>query len=320
MPHEPPVDAEVRVVDLPHGGHLTIRPIRPSDAPALGELYDDLSPDDRIRRFFSAFRPPEALLERWATVGERGGARIVAVTDDGEIVGEAGYELLDDGDGELDITVARRARGWVGPYLLDALIDLAGARGVPNLEAEVLLANRQMLALARARGFVALAHDEPCVVRLAIGTTEHPAAWPGPARGPRVLVVGRSSRWPGEEVAAGVGLEVLVWPVDDPLGVAGATPGAALLAGADAVVVVVPAGAVVPSGFGEELHRRCPGPACFVQPAAGTVAVAADEPVMVLSPDAHDAVLALADALGHPVDLPQRRSRSAGGPGAEPTG
>lgn len=319
MPHEPPADAEVRVVALPHGGHLTIRPIRPTDAPALGELYDDLSPDDRIRRFFSAFRPPEALLDRWATVGERGGARLVAETDDGEIVGEAGYELLDDGDGELDITVARRARGWVGPYLLDALIDLAGERGVPNLEAEVLLANRQMLALARARGYVALAHDEPCVVRLAIGTTEHPAAWPGPARGPRVLVVGRSSRWSGEEVARGVGLEVLVWPVDDPLAVAGSKPGSSLLSGADAVVIVAPAGAAVSSGFGAELHRRFPGLACFVQPAAGTVSVAPEERVTVLGPEAHDAVLALADALSHPVDLPQRAPRRAEGPDAGPS-
>jgi hypothetical protein len=88
-------------------------------------------------------------------VTERGGFGLIAMMEGPDntsrIVGEATYELLPDGDGELGITVAEDARGWLGPYLLDALVEAAAARGVPNLEADVLVANRRMLTMLRAR-------------------------------------------------------------------------------------------------------------------------------------------------------------------------
>ena len=43
--------------------------------------------------------------------------------DDRTLVGEAGYTLLSDGDGELAITVDPEWRGWLGSWLLDALVD-----------------------------------------------------------------------------------------------------------------------------------------------------------------------------------------------------
>lgn len=303
-----------RRIALPHGGHVTIRSIRRDDVGALRELYDGLSPEDRERRFFSAYRPSTAILERWATVAERGGARLVAVLDSGRIVGEAGYELLDDGDGDLDITVAKEARGWVGPYLLDALIDLAAERGVPDLEADVLLGNRQMLALARSRGYVVLSHDEPGVVRLAMGTRNHPADWPGPRHGPRVLVESRAGRWTAEEVAHHAGMQAVVCPgpaIDACAAcVRHAGNGCALVQGADVLVVVVPAGAV-PDLDLIDAHRAVhPGLACFVQPVAGELppdALAALPPeVGVLPAEPHDAVLALAAAIEHDVTLPHR--------------
>lgn len=52
------------------------------------------------------------------------------------IVGEASYELLPNGAGELAITVAADQRGWIGPYLLDAMVEAAAAGGVPNVEAD----------------------------------------------------------------------------------------------------------------------------------------------------------------------------------------
>ena len=70
------------------------------------------------------------------------GYGVVAVVDHPleQIVGEADYFLLDNG--ELVITVAADWRGWLGPYLLDVLIEAAAARGVPNLEAEFLVERR----------------------------------------------------------------------------------------------------------------------------------------------------------------------------------
>ena len=47
-------------------------------------------------------------------------------------MGEANYELLPDGDGELGMAVARDWRGWLGAYLLDTLVDAAAARACPT--------------------------------------------------------------------------------------------------------------------------------------------------------------------------------------------
>ena len=66
------------------------------------------------------------------------------------VVAEAGYSMLHNANGELAMVVAREWRGWLGPYLLDVVAEIAAARGVPNLEAEVLAADRQMLALLRS--------------------------------------------------------------------------------------------------------------------------------------------------------------------------
>lgn len=58
---------------------------------------------------------------------------MAVISDDGErIVGEAEYILLPGGDGELAITVAPDWRGWLGPYLLDTLLEVAASRGVAN--------------------------------------------------------------------------------------------------------------------------------------------------------------------------------------------
>ena len=156
--------------------HILIRPVRPEDDVALMDLYETLDIDDRYGRFFNAHHPHLGFYTELATVEEPGGARVVATllgappTEDC-IVGEAGYKLLQNGDGELAITVARDWRGCLGPYLLDALIEVAAAAGVPNLETDVLSVDTAMLALLRSRGAVVMNHSGWSVVRLLIGTT-----------------------------------------------------------------------------------------------------------------------------------------------------
>jgi hypothetical protein len=191
--------------------------MRGSDAEGLIALYAGLDTDDQYRRFFSGHPPPEAFVRNMTNVTERGGFGLVAVMEgpDGtrRIVGEATYELLPDGDGELGITVAEDARGWLGPYLLDALVEAAAARGVPNLEADVLVANRRMLTMLRARGYAVVDHDEqPAVVRVAIGTTQRVPTWPGTHERPRLLVEVPGGRWHAEEAARGAGFQVLACP------------------------------------------------------------------------------------------------------------
>ena len=113
---------------------LAIRKVTANDVEKLAALYDTLDRDDRHNRFFGHYRPPHALIERIATVGDRGGAGLVAavLAPDGterQLEGEVGYTLLDDRNGELAITVTPRWRGWLGPYLLDAVrADRGGPR------------------------------------------------------------------------------------------------------------------------------------------------------------------------------------------------
>jgi hypothetical protein len=160
------------------------------------------------------------------------------------IVGEASYELLGDGDGELGITVDRRARGWLGPWLLDALIRQARERGVKNIQAEVLLSNRQMLALLHSRGFVTLErYFSPATVRVAVGAAEATPVWSGPHNQVRVLVEAPAEAWVPSAMLKEHGFKVMVCP--GPL--AGGPPCPALagrrcpmVAGADVVVAGLP--------------------------------------------------------------------------------
>lgn len=208
---EPMTDA--RTCPLPGGRTLTVRPVTPTDADQLELLYDGLSTDDRYRRFFSIYKPPRHVIEQWAA-GEPDGVPLVAVVSDGDeqIVGDALCVRLPDGDGEFALTVARPWRGWLGPYLLDALADAAAARGIRSLQADVLCQNGPMLAVAGARGYAVLRHDGFIEVRLTTGTIPRTPGWPGPHERPRLLVEAPAGRWRGEAQARAAGFQVVLCP------------------------------------------------------------------------------------------------------------
>lgn len=193
---------------------MTIRPVGRDDVAAISVLYDGLDDTARYRRFFSGFRPSQAFFERLTAISERGGVGLVAVVrghgDRPErLVGEAGYELLANGNGELAITVDSSWRGWLGPFLLDVLARAAARRGVPNLEADVLTTNGPMLALLRARGHATMPARDWTVVRGVIGTGTDGPTWPRSRGGPRVLVEGAAGHWHANAGAEAAGMQVL---------------------------------------------------------------------------------------------------------------
>ncbi len=167
-------DGVVDTVSLPDGRTLTVRAVRESDADGLEALLEALSDEDRHYRFFNLYHPARKFVEQMTRAEEEGGYRLVAVVSGPEesLVAEAGYAILPDGDGEFALTVAPGWRGWLGPYLLDALVAAAAARGVPNLQADILLENVRMLALVAIRGYVTLDRSEFSEVRLAIGAAQ----------------------------------------------------------------------------------------------------------------------------------------------------
>jgi hypothetical protein len=212
----PEDESGVRVTPLPGGRHLVVRPATRGDVEGLTALYDGLEADDSYRRFFSLFRPDRAFMERMASAEERGGEELVAVVaradapDAGDIVAEAGYRLLPEGDGELSMVVARAWRGWLGPYLLDILLRRAAARGVPNLRADVLATNGPMLAMLCARGWARVHENDWSTVRVIIGTAGSTPTWPGRrARRPRIIVEVPGARWHAGEAARKAGFDVL---------------------------------------------------------------------------------------------------------------
>ena len=178
------------------------------------ELYEGLSADDRYRRFFSAFHASHSFVNQWIRRTHRYGFGLVAIADQGRagarLVGEAGYVLVPNGDGEFAITVAHDWRGWLGPYLLDLLVAVAAARGVPNLEADILTDNRPMQSVVRHRGHVTVGDgDDFTVVRVAIGAASgHQPTWPS-TRGRRLLVEVPGGRWSHGGDAHRAGFEVL---------------------------------------------------------------------------------------------------------------
>jgi RimJ/RimL family protein N-acetyltransferase len=204
-----------RTVQLDEGRTLTVREMTEADLPQVEHLYRSLSPEDLHRRFFSGARPPDSFLERWFTRTRDEGCGLVAVVADEEgehVVADAGYVVQPNGSGELAITVDPAWRGWLGHFVLDALVEAARERGVITLEADVLLENRDMLALLDARGYATVDHPDWNTVRVVIGTSGRVPSFPGPHDRPRILVEVPGGRWHAEEAATAAGYQVLSCP------------------------------------------------------------------------------------------------------------
>lgn len=241
--------SELRTVDLEDGRRLTVRHGDLADVPGMVSLYERLSIEDLQRRFFTGALPPSRTVEAWADVAERKGGVLLVVDEivagTSTIVAEAGFAPLDDGDAELGITVDRRCRGWLGPWLLDALLEEAAAAGIPNLQALTAVRNTQMRLMLCARGAAGIPDDDWTNVRLTVSTTGHVPSWRKTSSGRwRLLVEGNSYQWIGTAEANRRGFDVTV--CRGPSASRGRCPllegdACPLVEGADAVLFALPA-------------------------------------------------------------------------------
>jgi len=204
--------SEIEAVDLSDGRRLVVRHAGEQDIADVQALYGRLSSNDLDLRFFQPHTPQERITAAWLTLGERNGVALVieVAEHDGSklLIAEAGYCLLDDGDGELAITVDPEWRGWLGPWLLDILVEQAQINQVPNLQADVQIRNRQMRALLEHRGYAAVDHPDWHEIRLVISTSGHTPGWPPNTERPHLLAVAPGARWAGEAQAQEAGFEV----------------------------------------------------------------------------------------------------------------
>jgi ribosomal protein S18 acetylase RimI-like enzyme len=202
----------VATTELPDGRRIVVRHAEPDDLNGLVALYGRMSGDDRWLRFFTGGAPSAAFLRKWVSIADEGGLLLVAILEgrDGRqlLIAEAGYSLQADGDGEFGIGVDPAWRGWMGSWLLALLSRQAHARGVPNLQAVVQMANRPMLALLRRHGPAVVEQPDYSEIRLVIATGGDVPSWPIRDHRPRILIEASSGRWAGEEAARAAGFEL----------------------------------------------------------------------------------------------------------------
>ncbi|NNE95171.1 MAG: hypothetical protein HKN24_04005 [Acidimicrobiales bacterium] len=270
-------DTAIRTAALENGRRLVIRVGTLDDVEGLDALYHRLSIEDLQRRFFSGAFPPRAAVEAWADVADRKDGLLLVVDDvaaDGTstIVAEAGFAPMSDGDAELGITVDRASRGWLGPWLLDALLEQAAARGIPNLQALTATRNRQMRLMLCGRGAAGLPDDDWTSVRLTVSTTGSVPTWHATSPGrKRLLVETGSYQWTGTAEANRRGFDVMVCAGpsasrhDCPVVEGGHCP---LVDGADGVLFALREDDEVLSAH----HERTSGPPTFTRLEGETIA------------------------------------------------
>lgn len=145
---------------LPDGTKLTLRPVRPQDAPQLDGLITALTPRDRRWRFHGMVNgvSPERLRDMTNPVAPKHLACVViAHLPHGDVlIGDARCAADETGTAaEFALMVAHRWRRFgVGGRALAGLQRAAADAGLRWLHGTVLEDNAPMLALMRRRGFL----------------------------------------------------------------------------------------------------------------------------------------------------------------------
>ncbi|MFG2059950.1 GNAT family N-acetyltransferase [Micromonospora sp. NPDC048871] len=141
---------------LSDGATVQLRPIQPSDAPAIVAMHARFSERTRYLRYFSPYpRIPERDLQRFVNVDHVDREAFVVLAGE-RIVAVGRYERLGPAapDAEVAFVVedAYQGRG-IGSVLLEHLADAARRAGIVNFVAEVLPANGAMLRVFADFGY-----------------------------------------------------------------------------------------------------------------------------------------------------------------------
>jgi acetyltransferase len=183
VPASAPTDSPIET--LRDGRRVSIRAVRPDDAPHVQQFVRELSPAARRNRFFGpvAELSPRQL-ERMTRFDAARELALVALDDGADaprIVAIAQSASCDPACAELAVVVADAwQRNGLGGRLLARLLVHGARSGLRMVGGLVLAANRPMLALAGKLGFAFLPDEDDDVVRI-----EKPLA-PRPG-GPRSL-------------------------------------------------------------------------------------------------------------------------------------
>jgi acetyl coenzyme A synthetase (ADP forming)-like protein len=164
-------------VVLRDGSTLHLRPVRKTDAPAILELLQTLSPDSLYQRFMTVPKLDLAKAERFADVDYENEFALVGEYG-GAIRALAGYyrDATAPERAEAAFTIADSLQGrGVGTRLLERLAEIARAHGVSTFDAYVLGSNRKMMDVFLESGFQLTRQLEGGVFHVRLSIEQTPA-------------------------------------------------------------------------------------------------------------------------------------------------
>jgi acetyl coenzyme A synthetase (ADP forming)-like protein len=171
-PPDYPAELESAVL-LIDGRVAEVRPIVPSDGPALLDFGSRLSEQSVYFRFFTPKKTlSDAEVEHFVTVDYRDRLALVALVE-GALVAVARFDRAPGSDeAEVAFVVRDDQQGrGLGTVLLEHLASAAMARGVSRFVADTLAENHRMLNVFRQAGFEEHAAFESGVVRVRMELT-----------------------------------------------------------------------------------------------------------------------------------------------------
>lgn len=163
------LEADVMLRD---GSTVRVRPAREEDAPGIQALFEGLSPEARIFRFFSGAIAPgkaEAIArdidyaDRFALIATRG--------PEERILAHGMYARTGPDRAEVAFAIADELQGQgLGTILLAHLAEAARTVGVETLEAEVMPHNHRMIEVFRESGFPVELSSDPGAIHVELPT------------------------------------------------------------------------------------------------------------------------------------------------------
>lgn len=156
------------------GDRIFMRPIRPSDADLVIEMFEGLSPETVYRRFFSPLKKiSRFLLIKLTQIDYDREIALTAFTgprEDRKIAGVARIIFLGDGKtGEFAIVLADDWQGkGIGSVLLKRALECAFSYGLETIEGPVISTNSAMLTLGQKLGFTVALDPESSEYKLTL--------------------------------------------------------------------------------------------------------------------------------------------------------
>ncbi|GAB4414518.1 MAG: bifunctional acetate--CoA ligase family protein/GNAT family N-acetyltransferase [Bacteroidia bacterium] len=156
----PPYPKElVTTFTMNDGRHVTLRPIRPEDAPLEEEMFSKFSEETRYFRFFEYIpQLSHQMLVRFTQIDyDREMAIVAELEEEGRPVFAGVVRIVGDivrNTAEFAIAIADPWQGQgLGNRMTDYILEIAADKGFGKVYANILKANVKMVHILKARGF-----------------------------------------------------------------------------------------------------------------------------------------------------------------------